>query len=257
MKYYIYLSAAKIEMLAQQLMFERKDSSTSTLRLGFKGFIGWEKRTTIKASQLKYQRLEKVLKKIRKNASVGTVEKPKQFIEGVHTMRWGIYGLANTHPLKDLGDKAPVVFISRVGDTLFLMYGSPVHLIGRGNHERVEAIWSGADVIHYALSELIEKYETPSENELLEQIRKWIHAASYAERLELIWRTISYELRSPEQELEFFAKTLVCVPFKAPTEIPVPKDSPFHPIYPRHYEQKRPTQIVFASPLYVAFAETG
>ncbi len=255
MKYFIYLSDAKIEMLSKQIAFQPRTSSESTFKLGFKDFAGWEGKTTTEESQLKFKHLENVLKRLRKESSIGTVEAPKQFVEGVCPMRWGIYGIANRHPLKDLGDKAPVVFHARVGDTLFLMYGSPKHLTGRENCERVDAIWSAADVIHYALSDVVEKYETPSENELLEQVGKWIRAASYAEQLELIWRTVSYELKSPEQQLEFVAKKIVSCQFKAPTKIPVPKDSPFRPIYPKHYEQRQPTQIVFASPLYVALVE--
>jgi hypothetical protein len=105
-KYYVYVSASKVEMLFGQFS-EGFDVSL-------------------------YQKTDRVIEHIHETERVGTVDDPTEYFAGTLDMKWGPYGLAGHDenvPEKYALD--PLVFFSGAGKrTMVALCGSTKHLVG-------------------------------------------------------------------------------------------------------------------------------
>ena len=89
MKYYLYLSKSKVEMLASQI----PDSAFRGISAEFKANLGVLS-TTVKTADASlpddvYAKSEAVAKYLSKRGDVGTLTEPKAYIAGTLPMRWG------------------------------------------------------------------------------------------------------------------------------------------------------------------------
>ena len=89
MKYYLYLSKSKIEMLAAQI----PSSALKGVSAEFKANIGVLS-STVKAAEAPaadnvFSKTEAVAKHLKKLGKVGTISEPKLYVGGMLPMRWG------------------------------------------------------------------------------------------------------------------------------------------------------------------------
>jgi len=123
MKYYIYISDAKVDMLFPQVPHDIKKKVATEWKMDLK-VLSASRKTETETDDNRIARLETVVDFIRQYGNVGSVDEPDQYIEDTLTMRWGPYG-SSQNP--------PVFFSGQTEGTLFGLGGSMQHLIGSGN----------------------------------------------------------------------------------------------------------------------------
>src|SRR5712692_3005987 len=91
MKYYIYISDAKLAMLYAQLPRSFLHKIASELSINLK-LVVTEIGATIKGNQneiTRYTKLQTIVKYIEKHFDVGTIDEPKTYFKGTLPMQWG------------------------------------------------------------------------------------------------------------------------------------------------------------------------
>jgi hypothetical protein len=87
MKYYIYISDTKVDMLFAQIPRKTLEGLAGELNINFGIFS-----TTLKqdaAEENRFSKLEVVRKYIEKHSVVGTIDSPSEYFAGEETMKWG------------------------------------------------------------------------------------------------------------------------------------------------------------------------
>lgn len=124
MKYYVYVSDTKLDMLYPQIPqgFLKKISAELGINLPFVSLSLKERKDDLQSQQTaRYQKLDVVTNYITNNFSVGTIDNPNEYFEGTLDMIWGPYGAENS----------PLVFFGgKTNDTWVGLAGSSHHLIG-------------------------------------------------------------------------------------------------------------------------------
>ena len=111
-KYYIYVSDSKIDMLYPQIVnLALKDSQSN--------------------QKTRYDKLNVIIKHIEKQYGVGTVDSPKEYFKGVLPMRWGPYGFVPP------GESNNFIYFGgkTTSGTILGLGGSIHHLIGEQRGE--------------------------------------------------------------------------------------------------------------------------
>src|SRR5438093_11370169 len=123
MKFYLYLSRAKIEMLYQQLPNKKGKSSVEV-----KADVKFASRTQKVEHELDCDdKLQLVMEALIDAGQVGTVEEPSTYARGMVPMRWGIYDDDGLRP----NNTGPLVYFSGLtGPNLVGLGGSSNHIVG-------------------------------------------------------------------------------------------------------------------------------
>src|SRR4051794_34822239 len=90
MRYYVYVSDAKLDMLAPQIPAKIRNSIAAELKLDLKLLS-----LTMKSKdseETRYSKLSLVTEYLRKHEDVGSVDDPHPFFAGSLTMVWGAIG---------------------------------------------------------------------------------------------------------------------------------------------------------------------
>src|ERR1700730_5580390 len=121
MKYYLYTSATKVEMLYPQIPPDFLKSLSAELSFNIGVVATKLKAEATEKSDNLFSKVEIVSKYIKQSERVGTVENPEEYIAGALPLRYGVRS----------DYRASIVFFgSRIGTLLFGMIGSPESLIG-------------------------------------------------------------------------------------------------------------------------------
>lgn len=179
MKYYVYISDAKVDMLLPQVPHETKKKIASEFGFDFKILKG-SRKTETESEESRINRLETVLAFLREYGKVGTVEEPTDFIDDTQDM-W--FGPAE----KD----AMAYFSGWSGRTLFALAGSARHLVGANPKECEWPVYSALNCIAALLIQKTESRPGVCLNGVCELAHEAM-ANAY-----------------PQQRLEFFAKRLL------------------------------------------------
>ncbi len=141
LRYYIYVSDAKVDMPLPQLdpWFQRKRTIEWSLNLRM---LGAKRGTETTLGDNRFTRLEAVAKYLEDHGDLGSVDRPDQFFLGSLPKRWG--PVAEHH-----GDPALFYFAGSTDETILGLVGSAAHVIG------VTSDRQGASA-GYALPPLIE-----------------------------------------------------------------------------------------------------
>ena len=122
MKYYIYISDTKVDMLLSQIPHEAKKKIATELKFDLKVLSASRKSETDQEDN-RFTRLEAVVTFIREYGNIGTVDEPDEYIDDVLPMRWGPYG--------NLIEQTPLVYFGGLTErTIVGLGGSMKHVIG-------------------------------------------------------------------------------------------------------------------------------
>jgi|HubBroStandDraft_5_1064220.scaffolds.fasta_scaffold06411_7 hypothetical protein len=195
LKYFLYISKAKLDMLHQQVAQSDGAKRTVEWKLDAKLASVTAKRETQKpiGDKEQYDKLKAVLARIEESGEVGTVDEPKSYFKGTLPMKWGMY--------RDFGrpeGEPPLVYFGgKTRKTIFGLGGSTRHVLG---FEGATATSSRSST-PYLVAHLLEGIGISSEG--------WdAFNAEYRDAFEaVLWAT--HNLHGPDQTLEFFAKTLL------------------------------------------------
>jgi hypothetical protein len=223
-KYYIYISDAKVDMLFLQVPHDIKKKVATEWKMDLK-LLSASRRVETEGEDNRIARLETVVEFIRETGNLGTLDEPDEYIEDTAQVRWGTYGAA----------QSPIVyFCGKTERTQFALGGSVHHVIGNCRNE----VFSSASATP-ALYEFLGNYLGVNDDrfEFNRQQRKF---GEY-EPLQAV-EIAAERLYGPMQGIEFMAKRLLFWQGGAwPDEIP----------FPAARKEQEMTKLL-ATPLYVA-----
>ncbi|MGQ7753670.1 DUF7019 family protein [Streptomyces sp. WC2508] len=116
-RYYLYISDAKADMLLSQIDPAWGRKRVTELSLGLT--VAGVKRSVETHGADRVARLERVLRHLEDHADLGHVDEPGQYVHGVLPMQWGA-----------IGDGGTVYFGGRSEHTVVGLGGSAEHLLG-------------------------------------------------------------------------------------------------------------------------------
>lgn len=228
MKFYLYISDAKVEMLASQLRrglsglvaHWKVDVSAGPAKIGAAG-------RSIDPSR--YKQIEKITRHIRKHEDCGTIDAPGAFVFDRLSVRWGPFG----------ADERIVFFTGLTEKTVFALGGSSSYLLQAPRREK-SAYPSGGSAQWILLSALLRAFghtDNPNYSPEADDFDGALLAAvgSLANDFEVTDRA------SPPTRVEFLAKRLV---------VGEPYGGYYDYGMPKKFADK---EVVFlGSPIYVA-----
>jgi len=189
MKYYLYISDTKVDMLYSQIDKSLLKKIAVELRIDLKP-LGAGLGATIKQNQseeTRYSKLRLVVEYVEKHLNVGWVDAPGTYFKGSLPMSWDlIHG--------DFGPKPYAVYFGGSTDrTIFGMVGSAHHLIGVRSDAPMSDI-----ILHYTPNDML--------NALANEVQPRSKQSFQATEIVLMANSLMEE---PSQQLEFLAKTFL------------------------------------------------
>jgi hypothetical protein len=195
LKYFLYISSSKIEMLYPQISDELKKKKANEWKIDLK-FLSYSRKTEKEPHNTQQARLEAIIDTLDQQEKIGTIEGPREYFRGQFKMRWGIYadtGRPNEEP--------PLVYFGgTTADTIFGLGGSSRHVIGfRGAGNT-----GSRSVTPYLIAHLLKGLDIPNKG--------WDafgpNEDTESHTLEAIAAATDY-LTGPELQMQFVAKTLI------------------------------------------------
>src|SRR2546429_313249 len=183
MKYYIYVSDPKVDMLLPQISNEEKRKIASEFKIDLK-ILSASRRVETEATDNRIANLDAVTAFIREYGNVGNVSNPEDYI-------------LDTLPLKISFFEGAVYFGNRLQRTIIGLCGSAKHLLGNEATESLKDNYGSRSHGWAFLSMLREKFWASNT----------INETYEISNLDLIYWA-NRELREPTQYVEFLAKRL-------------------------------------------------
>lgn len=192
-KYYLYLSKVKIDMLWGQISMNDRESISAELKVNLgvlsAGIKSQDKEETI------YSQLKVVSEYLRKNNHIGTLHNTDKFFKGTMDMSWQELSFYT-----DPNFKEKMVLFSGVDEKtgkIVGLVGSATHIIGMKNIEPASLGYAKPSF----WMKISEELNPPSEEEIFDNIGD-------------VYAQINYQGRRrkdgpPKQKLEFIAKTYI------------------------------------------------
>jgi hypothetical protein len=217
-KYYIYISDAKVDMLFPQVPHEIKKKVATEWKMDLK-LLSASRRVEVEGEDNQIARLEAVVDFIDKYGRVGSVEKPDEYISDTIEMKWAPYDYVG----------GVVFFSGRSADTIMGMGGSLHHLIGNVALPRQATNSVAMSLLRF----IKEATATESEDVVIRNVR------GHSDKIRALYDlwNVSNHMDAPLQRLEFVAKRLLYWPFEASGRLGEKCD------------------LLLATPLYVAMVD--
>ncbi|KIF67035.1 hypothetical protein HY68_35270 [Streptomyces sp. AcH 505] len=190
-RYYLYISDAKVDMLLGQIDPDFERRSTTEAGLSLKLF---NVRRSVEARVPdRTAKLERVLRHLDKSGQTGSVDEPGPYFRGSLSMQWG--------PLPSESGGTLVYFGGRTGQTILGLGGAGSHVLGSGAPQTQDFAPSSAPTLLAGLASALaaDGAEMPADQPSL----AWVHTAG---RL----------LRGRPQTVEFVARRLLTGPSPYP-----------------------------------------
>ncbi|MFJ1546069.1 DUF7019 family protein [Streptomyces sp. NPDC088246] len=183
-RYYLYISDAKVDMLLSQIDPSFAGRRTTEAGMSLKLFTF--KRSVEASAPDRVARLERVLEYLREHEQTGSVDDPGPYFRGTLPMQWG--------PLRGEGGGSSVYFGGRTERTIVGLGGAGSHVLGgSAPQDPVFAASSMPSLLAgLAAAFAADGVEMPTDPSAL----AWVHSAG---RL----------LRGPAQSVEFVARRLL------------------------------------------------
>jgi hypothetical protein len=196
LKYYLYISTSKLEMLYQQVASSGKDKKSVEWGVDLKA-VKFIRKGEAEDEPDRDDKLKLVLQALDDADLVGTIEEPKEYVKGTLPMRWGL--------LRDWGrptEEPPLVYFgARTETTVFGFGGSSRHVIGNAGASAT----GSRSVTPYLIAHLLDglamsregwgayqKYDSDDDFDTFSAVKM-----------------ATDHLKGPEQNLEFYTKTLL------------------------------------------------
>lgn len=244
MKYYIYISETKVDMLFPQIPKPILKRIASSLNIDLKLF-GAELSVGIKgnqANETRYAKVKIVSEYIEKNLDVGSIEAPSTYFKGTLPMRYSIFATSKTQV---------VYFGGTTNNRIVVLGGSPEHLIGNKPSENPRPLSMPASTLAHIAYTLHKLYDQEAHTQIRQDvsiIETYLKPESSLLKVAAIVTTenlMTPELMANTQQLEFLAKTL-----KQGTT-----DSFFFNKTPGGLELLESPYVIIGTPIYVAIAD--
>jgi hypothetical protein len=197
-RFYLYISTTKINMLYEQMFAVPKRVSKNKISLKAVVLSG-SRESSVEEILDREDKLRAVEDKLTKFQLVGTPNDPKDYFKGTLRMRWGLYNDLGTRP----EEEAPLVYFGGIDKGQHLIVGlggSSKHVVGHDGATSTYSRSSTPTLVRWLLAGL--EHDSPPEIPLLMEKR------SEESELFSAIAVALHQLKPPTQELEFLAKTL-------------------------------------------------
>ena len=224
MKYYVYISDAKVDMLLPQIPHQAKKQIATELKLDMK-ILSASRKTQETTEEDRLNRLKAVVTQIRAREKLGTIDRPAEYFEGTLPMRWGPFETDHIRLERRVGadwavretDSSIVYFAGSTETSLVALGGSSNHVVGRVGESNTRE-WSGSAgpvLLSLLLRDAVTNDRAAfDEDEYGGSLRMFMDLidAKHPDGLDLLRGTMKRtfaKMIGPEQRLEFLAKRLV------------------------------------------------
>lgn len=190
MKYYLYISETKINMLATQIPKKIWEKYKAEVNINIEVFsASISKKET---ENTLYSKVNLIEKYIKKEIGIGTIGNPKKYFRGAADVNWGEWNSDSMakNNLNNFNPNDVVFFKGKTVDTGFILVGSSAHMIGNYDVKPVHSRY----VAPYFLSTLSESLKEPIKDEKSETSFREIH---------------NLEFPGEKQRISFLAKKLL------------------------------------------------
>jgi hypothetical protein len=186
MKYYVYISDSKVDMLYSQIPKRILDRIAADLNVNL-GIFSLSVKEKENQEKTRYEKLKLVVNYIENNMEVGTVDEPKAYFTGLLPMRWGEYEV----------DSGLVYFGGKTAQTVLGLGGSMTHVIGnRKGESDTQGGSIGADIGAVLSKDL--NLPNSFDDSQFDRIDDILYTTHFATK----------RMKGPIQTLEFLAKRL-------------------------------------------------
>jgi hypothetical protein len=228
MKYYIYISDAKVDMLFPQVPHEIKKKVALEFKMDLK-LLSASRKTETETEDNRIARLETVADFIRQFGKVGSVDQPDEYIDDCMTLKWGDYAAG-------WDEKSPVVYFGGETDrTIVGLGGSSKHIIGSQGETSSHSHSATPFLIKFLAEEL--GLQGSKKLKQAEEDIKYLGDGRFSPITAVELATL--QMNGPEQRLEFLAKKLMYGPVQRYDDEPEYRDK----------------HVLLATPLYMALAD--
>ncbi len=236
MKYYIYVSDTKVDMLYAQIPQGIKKKIATEIKIDLKILSTTFKDKEKVDDNTRYSRLNLVVDYIEKHLSVGSIDKPASYFRGVMPMYWGMLDGPNSDGIAYFGGED--------NNNIVVLGGSTNHLLGNQSDKdsgRFSSITFG--LIKFFNTYLEQERRMDNDNRLLENLLNdelsffsSTVKGDNLSKIERISKNINRDMpfmKLAHSNLEFMARNLI------------------------NGEGNMVTgqQVILGTPLYVAFAD--
>jgi hypothetical protein len=245
-KYYIYLSDAKLDMLYPQIPKSLLKRIASELNINLK-LLGAELTAGIKGEQseeTRYSKVRMVSKYIDENLHLGTVDSPGAYFKGTLPMKWGL--LPGDNFYTNTSETGVVYFGGFSDQTIVGLGGAAHHMIGNDkgltqgafSYSQLPYLLEALGFESVVRNEYLSEWEADRRKWGEKEVEEWHDSGALA-----VVQATTEKMRGPEQRLEFLAKTLLQGPLRNLISSKTGK--------PLRYKQN---YVVLGTPIYVALA---
>lgn len=226
MKYYIYISDAKVDMLFPQVPHDIKKKVATEWKMDLK-LLSASRRVETEGEDNRIARLETVVDFIREYGNIGTVDEPDEYIEDTLQMRWG--------PFMENLEETPVVYFGGETEKTFVGLGGSMHnVIGNAGPSNANSRSATPALLDFLYRELNINKPIDLFSDEPDFYREYLKEVATPSECVALAAT---SLHGPEQNVEFLAKRLAYGPVDRSED---PDRKPF---------------ALLATPLYVAMAD--
>ena len=198
MKYYLYVSKTKIDILYPQILKTILDNidDESNINAGFSNTLT----ANPDSGKTLYDKLDLISSYLEKEGSIGTVDSPRQYFKGILPMRWSSYGRDEKSQLVYFGGNTDAGTVLGLG-------GSMDHVLGK---EKVSSPANSHSLPFAIANKLSMELNIPLTPGDKYEIEGWSRAfalndESYLEAASLA----TDQMEGPLQNLEFLAQKLL------------------------------------------------
>lgn len=240
MKYYVYVSDSKVDMLFPQVPHGVKEKVAIEWKIDLK-VLGASRKSETESEENRIARLDAVVSYIKESADVGSVDEGHEYIAGTLPMRWGYLGV-------NAKQEMPLVYFGgQTAQTVLGLGGSSKHVIGNAGTSHAFSYSSTPFLTASLVKELgldlkkvHKRYHTVDPTHAYGVLTRHGGAPTTKATGDITLDAVfaaTVGMQGPEQKLEFLAKRLLS---GLPNDIAYPPNV---------------TNILLGSPLYVALAD--
>jgi hypothetical protein len=202
MKYYIYISDAKLDMLYPQVPHAVKKKVSTDFKVDLK-LIGGSRKSEQETEENRMTKLETVVQFLQEYGDVGTTDTPGSYFADTLDMQWGVPHERNAA----LGKSVPsgLVYFGAMANRISVgLFGSALHLVGTGGTPQPADMKTtiGGESLYFNIVEAI--------NKIFDDEHEGIRKADIATHEEVLqqFALFAQKMKGPQQRLEFVAKRL-------------------------------------------------
>jgi hypothetical protein len=230
MKYYLYISDTKVDMLYEQIPHDGNMKTSTEFGFDLK-FAKASRKVEEETESNRYTRLDTVLQVLQDSGEIGSLDDPREYVRAQFPMRfapWGSKAKAFRWGSRSEQSKSTaqfVCFVGKTGDFEVLLWGSAKHMLGSSQDTNPGCWHSSTSLATFAMWDFFDRINhdvdwriapTKEEETNFADLRKYgtqwrgiranFFAASDEALAVLATRTIYGELLGPDQMVEFVAK---------------------------------------------------